>query len=61
MAREYMGTVGKKENAHSGVLLCYSSDEGAVFIDRELYLPKERTAQGTSSAQSISCASAHLL
>lgn len=41
VARQYTGTAGKRENAQVGVFLCYASDEGAAFIDRELYLPHE--------------------
>lgn len=41
--RQYTGTAGKKENAQVGVFLCYASDEGTAFIDRELYLPREWT------------------
>jgi SRSO17 transposase len=41
VARQYTGTAGKRENCQVGVFLCYSSSEGAAFIDRELYLPEE--------------------
>ena len=41
VARQYTGTAGKKENCQVGVFLCYASKEGAAFIDRALYLPKE--------------------
>ena len=43
VARQYTGTAGKKENCQVGVFLCYASQEGAAFIDRALYLPKEWT------------------
>jgi SRSO17 transposase len=43
VARQYTGTAGKKENCQVGVFLCYASDEGAAFIDRALYLPREWT------------------
>lgn len=43
VAAQYTGTAGKRENAQVGVFLCYASDEGAAFIDRELYLPAEWT------------------
>lgn len=43
VARQYTGTAGKKENAQVGVFLCYASDKGKAFIDRELYLPAEWT------------------
>jgi SRSO17 transposase len=41
VARQYTGTAGKRENCQVGVFVCYSSEEGAAFIDRALYLPKE--------------------
>jgi SRSO17 transposase len=41
VARQYTGTAGKRENCQVGVFLCYSSEKGAVFIDRALYLPQE--------------------
>ncbi len=41
VAPQYTGTAGKKENAQVGVFLCYTSEKGAAFIDRALYLPKE--------------------
>jgi SRSO17 transposase len=43
VARQYTGTAGKRENCQVGVFLCYASKEGAAFIDRALYLPKEWT------------------
>jgi SRSO17 transposase len=43
VARQYTGTAGKKENCQVGVFLCYASEEGAAFIDRSLYLPREWT------------------
>jgi len=39
--RQYTGTAGKRENCQIGVFLCYASEKGAAFIDRELYLPQE--------------------
>jgi len=39
--RQYTGTAGKTENCQVGVFLCYASENGAAFIDRALYLPKE--------------------
>ena len=39
--RQYTGTAGKRENCQVGVFLCYASEKGAAFIDRELYLPEE--------------------
>ena len=41
VARQYTGTAGKRENCQVGVFLCYASKEGAAFIDRTLYLPRE--------------------
>jgi SRSO17 transposase len=41
VARQYTGTAGKRENCQVGVFVCYSSEEGAAFIDRALYVPKE--------------------
>lgn len=43
VARQYTGTAGKRENSQVGVFLCYASDRGTAFIDRELYLPREWT------------------
>jgi SRSO17 transposase len=43
VARQYTGTAGKKENCQVGVFLCYASKEGAAFVDRALYLPREWT------------------
>jgi SRSO17 transposase len=52
VARQYTGTAGKRENCQVGVFLCYASEEGAAFIDRALYLPREWTddAQRLSEA-----------
>jgi len=52
VARQYTGTAGKRENCQVGVFLCYASKEGAAFIDRALYLPREWTddAQRLSEA-----------
>jgi SRSO17 transposase len=43
VARQYTGTAGQKENCQVGVFLCYASKEGAAFVDRALYLPREWT------------------
>jgi SRSO17 transposase len=43
VARQYTGTAGNRENCQVGVFLCYASEEGAAFIDRALYLPREWT------------------
>ncbi len=40
VARQYCGSLGKRENCQVGVLLAYSSSRGHAFVDRELYLPK---------------------
>jgi SRSO17 transposase len=47
VARQYTGTAGKIENCQMGVLLAYASAQGRTLLDRELYLPKEWTADGT--------------
>jgi SRSO17 transposase len=39
--RQYSGTAGRIENCQIGVFLCYASQRGAAFIDRELYLPHD--------------------
>jgi DDE superfamily endonuclease len=51
VARQYTGTAGKRENCQVGVFLCYSSEEGAAFIDRALYLPQEEWAQDFAGRQ----------
>jgi SRSO17 transposase len=43
VARQYTGTAGKRENCQVGVFLCYACKEGAAFVDRALYLPREWT------------------
>jgi SRSO17 transposase len=43
VARQYTGTAGKRENCQVGVFLAYASKEGAAFVDRALYLPREWT------------------
>ena len=45
--RQYSGTAGRIENCQIGVFLCYASEKGSAFIDRELYLPKEWAEDGT--------------
>jgi SRSO17 transposase len=42
---KFKGTAGKRENCQVGVFLCYSSEEGAAFIDRAMYLPREKWAE----------------
>ena len=44
VARQYSGTAGKLENCQIGVFLAYASAQGQTLLDRELYLPKEWTA-----------------
>ena len=58
VARQYTGTAGKKENCQVGVFLCYASEEGAAFVDRALYLPKEWTDDRATSRSSTCWASA---
>ena len=43
VARQYSGTAGKVENCQIGVFPGYASQLGHTLLDRELYLPKERT------------------
>src|SRR5262249_43448069 len=45
--RQYSGTAGRIENCQVGVFLAYQSPKGRTFLDRELYLPKERAADLT--------------
>ena len=47
VARQHTGTAGKIENCQIGVLVAYASAKGRTLRDRELYLPKEWTADGT--------------
>jgi SRSO17 transposase len=42
--RQYSGTAGRVENCQVGVFLCYATENGAAFLDRSLYLPKEWAA-----------------
>jgi SRSO17 transposase len=43
VAKQYVGCVGKIENAQVGVFLAYASPKGVAFLDRALYLPEEWT------------------
>lgn len=43
VARQYCGSLGKRENCQVGVLLAYTGPKGHAFLDRELYLPKTWT------------------
>jgi SRSO17 transposase len=42
--RQYSGTAGRVENCQIGVFLAYATARGRTFLDRELYLPQEWTA-----------------
>src|SRR5258706_4135204 len=44
VAPQYSGTAGGRANCQIDVFLLYASAQGAAFIDRELYLPEEWTA-----------------
>lgn len=48
--RQYSGTAGRTENCQIGVFLCYASQKGAAFVDRELYLPKSWAADAERRA-----------
>lgn len=41
VARQYTGTAGDTVDCQVGVFVAYSSNKGAAFIDRALYLPEE--------------------
>jgi SRSO17 transposase len=43
VAKQYVGCVGKVENAQVGVYLAYATPKGVAFLDRSLYLPEEWT------------------
>jgi SRSO17 transposase len=43
VARQYTGTAGDTVNCQVGVFLAYSSERGAAFLDRALYLPRAWT------------------
>ena len=43
VAHQYTGTAGDTVNCQVGVFLAYSSEKGAAFVDRALYLPKAWT------------------
>ena len=47
VAPQYSGTAGKIGNCQIGVFLAYAAPKGQVLIDRELYLPREWTADRT--------------
>ena len=43
VGRQYTGTAGDTVNCQVGVFLAYSSEKGAAFLDRALYLPRAWT------------------
>ena len=43
VARQYTETAGDTVNCQVGVFLAYSSEKGAAFLDRALYLPRAWT------------------
>ena len=45
VARQWCGRLGKVENCQVGVFLAYVTEQGAVPLDRRLYLPNEEWAQ----------------
>jgi SRSO17 transposase len=49
---QYSGTAGKVENCQVGVFVCYATEHGQAFIDRELYLPEE-WAEDTQRRRSV--------
>jgi SRSO17 transposase len=51
VARQYSGTAGRVENCQIGVFLVYASARGQALLDRELYLPKEWTADRARCTQ----------
>jgi SRSO17 transposase len=51
VARQYSGTAGRIENCQIGVFLAYASRHGQTLLDRELYLPKEWTADPSRCRQ----------
>ncbi len=51
VAKQYVGCVGKVENAQVGVFLAYASPRGVAFLDRALYLPEEWTDDPTRCQQ----------
>jgi SRSO17 transposase len=51
VARQYTGTAGETVNCQVGVFLAYSSEKGAVFLDRALYLPRAWTNTPAKGAE----------
>src|SRR5215207_7738847 len=48
--RQYSGTAGRIENCQIGVFLAYATPHGRAFLDRELYLPEDWTAEAARRA-----------
>ncbi|HEX5973533.1 MAG TPA: IS701 family transposase, partial [Rubrobacteraceae bacterium] len=51
VARQYTGTAGDTVNCQVGVFLAHSSEKGAAFIDRALYLPRAWTGDPVRRAE----------
>jgi SRSO17 transposase len=51
VARQYTGTAGDTVNCQVGVFLAYSSEKGAAFVDRALYLPRTWTGDPARRAE----------
>jgi len=51
VARQYTGTAGDTVNCQVGVFLSYSSEKGAAFLDRALYLPRAWTGDPLRRAE----------
>ena len=51
VARQYSGTAGATVNCQVAVFLAYTSQDGAAFIDRALYLPREWADDPTRRAE----------
>ena len=53
VARQYTGTAGDTINCQVGVFLAYSSEKGAAFLDRSLYLPRAWTNDPARRAEAV--------
>jgi SRSO17 transposase len=51
VAPQYSGTAGKIGNCQIRVFLAYATPKGQVLVDREIYLPREWTADRTRCAE----------
>jgi len=51
VARQYTGTAGDTVNCQVGIFLAYSSEKGAAFLDRALYLPRAWTGDPLRRAE----------